>query len=126
MKTNCGSSPESQTAESGRLENFVSPPVVVLAWAQKKRHIAVNGKVLCEPKHSRHIRQRGESGYNSLSINGIPDYGKKYNDVDYGKGRGGSHHDGIIPFKPLNEIGGIIERSICNKCKARYEKLLAG
>lgn len=110
-------------SEGSQFELPVSLPTVVLAWAQKKRHIAINGKILCEPKHSRHIRQRGESGYNSLSINGIPDYKKKYDDVDYG--RGGSHHDGIIPFKPLNEVGGIIERSICNKCKARYDKLLA-
>ena len=42
---------KTEDCDGSSVENFVSPPIVVLAWAQKKRHIAVNGKVLCEPKH---------------------------------------------------------------------------
>lgn len=96
--------------------------IVALAWAQKKRHIAVDGEVLCEPKHTNKIRQRGEGGYNSLTINGIPKDPKQYEDEDY-PGGGGSHYGGVIPFKPLDEIGGIIQRSICKQCIKKYNKL---
>lgn len=91
--------------------------VVCLAWAQKKRHIVVDGHVLCQPDFSNHIRQRGESGYNSISISGIPNYLKKDNDTKF------THTDGIIPAKPLDEIDGIIQASICTKCKKKYAKL---
>ncbi|MFA5790650.1 MAG: hypothetical protein WC976_06290 [Caldisericia bacterium] len=93
--------------------------VVCLAWAQKKRHIIVDGQILCQPKFSNHIRQRGECGYNSISISGIPNYLKKDNDIK------STHTDGIIPMKPLNEIEGIIQSSICKKCKKEYAKLFS-
>jgi len=89
---------------------------VVLAWGQKKRHIVVNGKILCEPDFSNHIRQRGDCGYNSITVSGIPDYPKKGEDSKY------THTDGIIPFLPLDQISGLINTSICAQCSRKYEK----
>ena len=62
---------------------------VTLAWGQKKRHIAVNGEVLCQPKFSSAIRQRGETGYNSLTVSGIPTEDKEYPDSQYTHSVGG-------------------------------------
>jgi hypothetical protein len=90
---------------------------VILAWATKKRHIAINNRLLCGPQFTGSIRQRGESGYNSITISGIPDYPKEHADSKY------SHHDGQIPFKPLSNIDGLITNSICFKCQRKYAKL---
>ena len=91
--------------------------VVVLVWATKKRHIAVDGEVLCKPKHTNNIRQRGANGYNSLTVHGIPDK-KHIPDTS-------CHHDGQIEFLPLDEQKTIIQSSICEKCKTKYKKLIS-
>ena len=95
---------------------------VILAWGQKKRHIAVDGKVLCQPKFSNNIRQRGETGYNSLTVSGIPTEEKTIADDKY------THTDGIIPSLPLHEIliqgKPLVQKSICAKCKKIYGNLV--
>jgi hypothetical protein len=93
---------------------------VIIAWGSRKRHIFIDGKLLCETKHKPDYSRGGH--YCSYTLSGLPKHDKKP-DVDY-KGGGGAHLDGVIPFKPLDEIGGIITRSICNKCQALFSKLL--
>ena len=93
--------------------------IVALAWATKKRHIAVNGKVLCEPK----IRSAGYSvkngQYNTLALTGVPDYPKTTDDVRY------CHGAGIIKFAALNEQPTYCDpKSICRQCQKRYERRL--
>lgn len=91
---------------------------VVLCWATKKRHIAVDNIVLCEPKHVTDGYSVKSGGLNSLSLSGIPTYNKTSNDSKY------THSDGIISFLPLkNQIYIINESSICSKCLKKYEKL---
>jgi len=100
-----------------------SHPKVTLAFATRVRHICINNEILCKPKFARTIRQRGDNGYNSLIVSGIPGYYKQYPDVNYPRG-GGHHSDGIIPFKLLDQIEGIILSSICKACLKKYNKLL--
>lgn len=94
---------------------------VCIAWASRKRHIFVNGHLICETKHKPDYSRGGH--YCSYTLSELPTH-EKQADVDYPKG-GGCHMDGIIPFKPLTEIGGISQRSICSKCLAKYVKLIA-
>jgi hypothetical protein len=93
---------------------------VVIVWASRKRHIFIDGKLLCETKHKGDYSRGGH--YCGYSLSGLPIH-EKEPDVDYKNG-GGAHREGIIPFKPLSEVGGISERSICNKCKKAYSNLL--
>jgi len=98
-------------------------PTVTLAFATRVRHICINNEILCKPKFAGTIRQRGDNGYNSLIVSGIPGYYKQHPDINYPHG-GGAHYGGIIPFKPLDQIEGIILSSICKTCLKRYNKLL--
>lgn len=102
--------------------------IVCLAFATKKRHIAVDGHVLCEPKHRTAGYSVKNGQYNSLSLSGIPTNRKIHDDVDFINKMGklaGTHPDGIIDFKPLDQQDTvIITRSICSKCLKRYNKLL--
>ena len=93
-------------------------PSVCLAWATKKRHIAIDGSVLCEPKHktSGYSYQNGQ--YNSISLTGLPIERKIHDDQKYG------HSDGVIDFAPLNNQSiKINTSSICAKCLSKYESL---
>ncbi len=93
--------------------------VVKLAFATKKRHIAIDEVVLCEPKHKTAGYSVKNGQYNTLSLSGLPDYERKSGDMKR------THTDGIIPLLPLNEQPFlVIESSVCAKCKSRYEKLL--
>lgn len=93
-------------------------PSVCLAWATKKRHIAVDGKVLCEPKHKTSGYSHRNGQYNSISLSGLPTEKKIHDDKKYG------HSDGVIDFKPLNQQSVKIDtRSICVKCLSKYESL---
>lgn len=92
---------------------------VALAWATKKRHIAIDGKVLCEPK----IRSAGYSvkngQYNTLALSGIPTYQRTTADVRY------SHGDGIIPPVPLESQPHFVDtKSVCRTCRDRYNKVV--
>jgi hypothetical protein len=94
---------------------------VIIAWASRKRHIFIDGKLICETKHKGDYSRGGH--YCSYDLSGLPKHPKDTPDVDYKNG-GGCHTSGIIPFKPLSEIDGIITRSICNKCQKAYAKFL--
>jgi len=93
--------------------------IVCIAWATNKRHIVINNNILCESKHKTSGYCISNHQYNSLSLSGFPDYVKENDDIDYGKA--GTHSDGLIEFKPLNQQKvKIIERSICKKCLKKY------
>jgi len=93
----------------------------VLCWATKKRHIVVDGIVLCEPKHKTTGYSVKNGGYNSLSLSGIPEHLKLTDDSK------GSHGDGIIDFAPLEEQTFTINRkSICTKCQNKYDSIWRG
>ena len=115
---------ESLKNVSPTIGNAVLPAVpsqerkVALCWATKKRHIAVDGEVLCDPKHKTNGYSVKNGGYNSLSLSGIPTHSKLSNDIK------GSHGDGIISFMPLEEQPLFIDTSsICSKCLKKYETL---
>ena len=92
--------------------------IITLAWATKKRHITIDGIVLCEPTKSRGYSVKNGC-YNSLGLSGIPDYNKRADDIKY------SHCDGVIKFAPLDQQETkIITSSICAKCLKKYEKEL--
>lgn len=92
--------------------------VIALAWATKKRHIAIDGEVLCVPVKSRGYSVKNGC-YNSLGLSGIPDTPKKADDIKY------SHCDGLIKFAPLDQQETkIVTSSICVKCLKKYEKAL--
>lgn len=91
---------------------------VALCWATKKRHIAVDGIVLCEPNHNTTGYSVKNGGFNSLSLSGIPTQNKLSSDTK------GSHGDGIIPFLPIEEQPLFINTSsICSKCLKKYGSL---
>ncbi len=93
--------------------------IVTLCWATKKRHISVDGVVLCEPKHTTAGYSVKNGGYNTLSLSGLPTHKRISGDERL------SHTDGIIPFLPLSEQPfKVIESGVCNKCKDKYYKLL--
>lgn len=95
-------------------------PSVCLAWATRARHIAVDGKVICETKRKTSGYSVANGQYNSISLNGLPDYRKEEDDAKY------THSDGFIEFKPLDQQDvKISTRSICKKCLRKYEQLLA-
>lgn len=97
---------------------YAPVPSVCLAWATKKRHIAVDGKVLCEPKHKTSGYSLRNGQYNSISLTGLPTEKKIVDDQKYG------HSDGIIDFKPLSQQPVKIDNSsICAKCLSKYESL---
>lgn len=96
----------------------VSVPSVCLVWATRKRHIAIDGKVLCEPKHKTPGYSHRNGQYNSISLGGLPTHRKIHDDQKY------THSDGLIDFKPLNQQNVKIDtRSICSKCLKKYEGL---
>lgn len=93
---------------------------VALAWVTKKRHIAVDGKILCEPKHKTTGYSVNNGQYNSVALSGLPDYNKTTPD------RKLSHSDGIIPFLHLDEQPIFVDRSsICKACQKKYDKLIS-
>lgn len=92
--------------------------VICLAWATKKRHIAIDGCVLCEPKHITTGYSVKNGGYNTLSLSGLPTY--RYAGPDKPR----SHADGIISNLPLSEQG-IITSSICSKCLKKFNHILS-
>ena len=93
-------------------------PVVALAWATRKRHIAIDGKLLCAPAFTSGIRQRGAGGYNSMTVGGVPSKPKELADDK------GSHFDGVIAAAPLEAQPGIITSSICLACQTRFRRWL--
>lgn len=94
-------------------------PTVCLAWATRKRHIAIDRKVLCERSAKTPGYSVKNGQYNTLSLSGLPDYPKTTDDTR------NSHSDGYIEFKPLDRQKTlIIERSICTKCRKKYERML--
>ncbi len=93
---------------------------VCLAWATKKRHIAVDGKVLCEAKSTTAGYSVKNGCYNTLALHGLPTHNKLSDDIK------GSHGDGLIEFLPLEaQKVKIIETSICSKCLKKYKKLIS-
>lgn len=93
-------------------------PEVCLTWAVRRRHIAVDGRILCETKRKTDGYCTGNGQYNTLSLSGLPGYKKDTNDTPY------THLDGYIEYKPLPEQKVKIDtRSICKKCLEKYEKL---
>ena len=97
-------------------------PVVILAWASRKRHIFIDGDLICGKKG------KTTAGYSvkgrhliSYQIE-MPTKPLAFPDQRY------SHGEGIIPFEPLDSIkigdGGISRRSICLSCQKKYDKLL--
>lgn len=96
----------------------VAKHVVALAWATKKRHIAIDGKVLCEAESKCDGYSVKNGKYNGLALRGIPSDVKDHDDTKY------THTDGIIDFAPLDKQPTvIIERSVCSKCLKKYNKL---
>lgn len=90
---------------------------VVLAWASRKRHIFVNGILLCASRHKTGDGYNHKGGhYMSYQLE-FPTWEKRDPDQKC------AHFDGIIPAKPLDEIGGIIRSSICTACQKRYDKI---
>jgi len=94
-------------------------PKVVLAWASRKRHLFVNGVLLCgkKPKTGDGYSRKG-GHYISYQLE-MPDKPMIHPDTKY------THTDGIIPYLPLDEIrignGGISRKSICADCQKRYD-----
>lgn len=92
---------------------------VLLAWATKKRHIAIDGNLLCEAKSKTSGFSIKNGQYNSISLSGLPTRTKTDDDKKY------CHSDGIIEFKPLDQQSvKIITSSICAKCLKKYTKIL--
>lgn len=97
------------------------PDTVILAWASQKRHLFVNGVLLCEkkPKTTDGYSRKG-GHYISYQLE-MPSSALTVPDERY------SHGEGIIPALPLDEIkignGGISRRSICAACQKRYDKI---
>jgi len=92
---------------------------VCLAWATKKRHIAVDGVILCEAVSKSGGYSPKNGVYNGLALSGLPDYEKPYDDKPHG------HASGIIDFKPLDQQKTkIIPTSICKVCLKKYNNLL--
>lgn len=90
---------------------------VALCWATKRRHIAIDGRVLCETKHFTAGYSVKNGSYNSLSLSGIPTHNKLSHDSK------NSHSDGIIPWLPIEEQPLFINTtSICVKCLKRYNQ----
>lgn len=89
--------------------------IAALVWATKKRHIAVDGVILCQPPKSAGY-SKSNGSYNTLGLSGIPATRKIDDDVKY------SHTGGLIKFKPLHEQDVmIITSSICKKCLKKYK-----
>lgn len=100
------------------MKNELEDRIICLAWATKKRHIAVNGKVLCETKSKTAGYSVKNGCYNTIALSGLPTYNKHTDDMP------GIHGDGIIEYKPLDEQQLIINtKTICKKCVKEYEKL---
>lgn len=113
----------SNSQETANSTNTVLPavPSVCLAWATKKRHIAVNGKVLCGASSKSDGYSVKNGSYNTIALSGLPTYEKHCDDKRY------SHGDGIIAFERLDKQKWAIDtKSICSKCLKKYERELAG
>lgn len=93
---------------------------VCLAWATKKRHIAINGNVICESERKTSGYSVKNGQYNTISLSGLPDYKKTTNDEKF------SHSDGIIEYLLLDKQSVKIDTtSICSICIKKYQKLFA-
>lgn len=96
------------------------PDVVILAWASRKRHLFVNGVLLCEKQHKSAGYSPKGGHYVSYQLE-MPNKPKTDPDTKH------THTDGGIPPLPLDEIkigdGGISRRSICAACQKRYDKI---
>lgn len=105
------------TAEMG---SKPEPDTVILAWASRKRHIFVNGVLLCEKQHKSNGYSPKGRHYVSYQLEMLS---KPKSDPDTKH----THTDGIIPALPLDEIkigdGGILRDSICAACQKRYDKI---
>ena len=94
-------------------------PSVCLAWATKKRHIAVDGKVLCEAEHRTPGYSVNNGQYNSLSMVGLPNSERQHGDSKY------THSEGFMPFLPIEEQPHFVDkRSVCSKCLSKYAQVL--
>lgn len=94
---------------------------VILAWASRKRHIFINGVLLCEKKHKTTAGYSVKGRHHISYQVEMPNQPMSAPDGKY------THGDGIIPAMPLDEIkigdGGISRRSICVVCQKRYDKI---
>jgi hypothetical protein len=96
---------------------------IVIAWASRKRHIFIDGALLCakEPKTKCGYSGRRRGGHLISYQIEMPDSEIQKPDEKY------SHGEGIIPDLPLDEIkigsGGIIRSSICTSCQKKYDKM---
>lgn len=91
---------------------------VTLCWATKKRHISVDGVVLCNANHTTAGYSTKNGGYNSLYLSGIPTHFKNSDDSKT------THSDGIVSYMPLDKQPfKINRRSICIKCQNKYDAL---
>jgi hypothetical protein len=52
------------------MKNELEDRIICLAWATKKRHIAVNGKVLCETKSKTAGYSVKNGCYNTIALSG--------------------------------------------------------
>jgi hypothetical protein len=106
--------------ERDELKCLEAEPQVALAWATKKRHIAIDGKVLCQPKASTGYSV-SNGCYNTLGLSGVPTHKRTSPDVKY------THCDGLIEFKPLSEQSVFVDtKSVCKQCQRKYQQALAG
>ncbi len=54
---------------------------VIIAWASQKRHIAIDGQVLCETRSQTGGYARANGQYNSLALSGLPTKERMRGDV---------------------------------------------
>ena len=97
--------------------------IVTLAWGSRKRHIAVDGEILCHPKFSDSVTQRSaDVSYNALATYGIPTQPKTHADSKT------LQTGGMIPAIALIEVkiqgSPLILSSICGSCQKRYARKL--
>jgi hypothetical protein len=93
-------------------------PTVCLVWVTRKRHVAVDGKLICAAKQKSGGYTAGNGQYNSLAISGLPKT-PHTGDAPY------THPGGIIDYLPLaDQKKPVVTTSICKKCLTRYAALL--
>ena len=90
--------------------------VITLAWASRKRHIFIDGKMICQCDHKTRGGYSKKGGHYVSYQMEMPTY-KKTPDSTY------THTDGVIPALPLDKIGGIFRKSICAICQKKYDSI---
>lgn len=94
----------------------MSEKIVTLCWATVKRHIAIDGQVLCAQNFTTDGYSVKNGRYNSIQLSGIPTELKDDDD------RPCCHTDGVISYAPLEKQAVVINRSsICVKCQRKFD-----